>query len=249
VSVLVVEGVCLGPSRRTAWVPLLGEVHFEIERGEVVAIVGGRRSGKTMLLQIAAGIRKPECGSVRLGERELTQLRERTRVDLRGRELIWLDRRGMAQRLKVASMVGWSVSLKRGRREAARAACQMLERVGVLDCAGKRWAELSPWEQVCAGLARAFIATPELVIVDDLLDGLGPEGTLQASRLLRSLIADSESRPGVLMSVSDRDSAVLADRVWSLASGKLKPTAGHRRSSGDVIEIRRPKGGESRGVG
>jgi len=249
VSVLVVDRVCLGPSRRTAWVPLLGEVSFDVERGEVVAIVGGRRAGKTVLLEIAAGIRRPECGSVRLGERELTQLRERARVDLRGRELVWLDRRGMAQRLQVASMVGWSLSLKRGRREAARVACQMLERVGALDCASKRWAELSPWEQVRVGFARAFIATPDLVIFDDLLDGLGSEGTLQAFRLLRSLIAESASRPGVLTSVSDRDSAVLADRVWSLASGKLKPTLGHRRSNADVIELRRSKGGESRGVG
>jgi ABC-type lipoprotein export system ATPase subunit len=247
-SALLVDGVCLGRSRGAGWVPLLTEVSFDVERGEVVAIMGGRRSGKTTLLEIAAGITRPECGSVRLGEHELTRLRERKRVRLRARELVWLDRGGMAQRLQVARMVGWSLSLTRGRREAARLAGQMLERVGALDCASKRWAELSPWKQVRVALARAFTAAPRLVVVDDLLDGLGPEGTLEVFRLLRLLIAESESRPGVLMSACDRDSAVLADRVWSLDRGRLKPTAGHRRSNADVIDLW-GEGGESRSVG
>jgi predicted ABC-type transport system involved in lysophospholipase L1 biosynthesis ATPase subunit len=246
---LVVAGVCLGRSRGVSWVPLLSDVSFDVERGEVVAIVGGRRAGKTTLLEIAAGIAMPERGSVRLGEHELRGMPERKRVRLRGREIVWLDRRGMAQRLQVARMVGWRPSLTRGRRESERLAGHMLERVGALECANKRWAELSPWEQVRVALARAFVATPELVVVDDLLDGLGSEGTPQAFRLLRSLISEADSRPGVLISASDRDSAVFADRVWSLDGGKLTPTLGHSRSNADVIQLRRPGSGESSSVG
>jgi predicted ABC-type transport system involved in lysophospholipase L1 biosynthesis ATPase subunit len=231
------------------WVPVLSDLSFDVEWGEVAAIVGGRRSGKTTALEIAAGIRRPESGSVRLGGRELVQLAERKRVRLRGREIVWLDRPGMAQRMRVARMVGWRVSLTDGRREAARRAREMLERVGARECADKRWVELSPWEQVRVGLARAFIVAPELVVVDDLLDSLGSEGTLQAFRLLRSLIGESESRPGVLMSAAERDSAVLADRVWSLEGGKLRPTLGHRRSHADVIQLWEPGSGESRSVG
>ncbi len=244
-SVLVVEGVCLGRSRGAGWVPVLSDVSFDVERGEVVGIVGGRRAGKTTLLEIAAGIAMPERGAVRLGEHELTRMPERKRVRLRGREVVWLDRVGMAQQLQVSRIVGWPLSLTCGRREARRRAGLMLERVGALDCASKRWAELSPWEQVLVGLARGFVASPELVVVDDLLDGLGSDGTTRASRLVRLLIAESASRPGLLMSASDRDSAVLSDRVWSLGDGRLTPISGHRRSQADVLplRLRREEGG------
>jgi putative ABC transport system ATP-binding protein len=247
--VLVVEGVGLGRSRGAGWLPVLSDVSFDVERGEVVAIVGGRRAGKTTLLEIAAGIAMPERGSVLLGERELAGMRESKRVHLRGREVVWLDRLGMAQPFRVAKIVGFPVSLARGGREAERRAVLMLERVGALDLARKRWAQLSPWEQVLVGLARGFVASPDLVVVDDLLDGLGSDGTTQASRLARSLIAESASRPGLLMSVSDRDSAVLADRVWSLGDGKLTPTFGHKRSQADVLPLRPVTGGETRSVG
>ena len=239
-SVLVVDGVCGGLSRGGCPVPLLSDVSFDVERGEVVAVVGGRLSGKTTLLTIAAGVAVPERGSVCLGGRELTGMSSGERARLRGRdrEVVWLNRVGMAQRLKVSKIVGWSALF--GGKETARRVGQMLERVGALDCAEKRWADLSPWEQLLVGLARAFVADPKLVVVDDLLDALGPPATTEASRLLRSLIAESESRCGVLMSVSGRDSAIYADRAWSLGSGgKLTPTSGHHDSEADIIPLRR----------
>lgn len=127
----------------------------------------------------------------------------------------------------------------------------MLERVGAFDCARERWADLSPRQQLLVGFAQAFVASPRLVIVDDLLDALGSRATKEASDLLRSLVVEAEPRCGVLMSASDRDSAVFADRVWSLGSGgKLTPTSGHRVSDAQILPLRRrDQGGGSRHVG
>jgi putative ABC transport system ATP-binding protein len=251
VSVLVVAGVCQGSSGGDGWVPLLSDVSFDVERSEVVAIVGGRLSGKTTLLKIAAGITTPETGSVQLCQREISRLSERERVRLRGRELVWLNRAGMEQRLEVSKIVGWPLAVHRGRKETERRAGQMLERVGALDCAHQRWADLSPWQQLLVGFAQAFAGNPAIVVIDDLLDALGARATKTASDLLRSLIAEAEPRCGVLMSACDRDSALFADRVWSLErGGKLSPTSGHHNTQADILPLRRrDEGGGSRRVG
>jgi putative ABC transport system ATP-binding protein len=240
VSLLVVSGVSQGVSRGRSgrWLPVLIDVSFEVDRGEVVGIVGGALSGKTTLLSIAAGLCVPEVGSVRLGDLELRSLRKSKRAKLRGNELVWLNRAGMSQKLEVTKIVGWPLARQsRGRRGIERRAAEVLERVGAADCAGQRWGDLSRWEQVLVGLAQGFVGDPMIVVIDDLLDALGMPWTAQASDLLRSLIDDTGRRCGVVMSASDRDSVVLADRVWSLEQGgKLIPTAGHY-NRGTVIQL------------
>ncbi len=239
----VSQGFLRGPSKR--WVQVLNDVSFGVERGEVVGIVGGRLSGKTTLLEIGAGLRVPERGSVQLGDLELTGLPERRRASLRGGEIMWLNRAGMSQKLAVSKIVGWPLAKHRGRRATERRAAEMLERVGAAHCARKHWDDLSRWEQVLVGFAQGFVGEPRIIVIDDLLDALGTPWTEEASDLLRSLIEEAGRSCGVLMSASDRDSVVLADRVWSLEqNGKLIPTTGHRGSNADVLPFRPRAQGE-----
>jgi ABC-type cobalamin/Fe3+-siderophores transport system ATPase subunit len=122
----------------------------------------------------------------------------------------------------------------------------MLGRVGAAHCARQRWDDLSRWEQVLVGLAQGFaLRRPLVVVIDDLLDALGEPWTRQASDLLRSLVEDADRSCGVVMSVSDRDSALYADRVWALENGSLIPTAGHRNEHAEVVPLR--PGQERRG--
>lgn len=246
---LVVSAVSHGFATGKGWTPLLDKVSFEVEAGEMVAIVGGRGAGKTTLLNIAAGILPPEGGSVRLGDHELADLDEANRVCLRGRdrELVWLNRAGMSQKFYVSRIVGWALAWELGWNGAEHRAVEMLERVGAKDCARCRWADLSRWEQVLVGLAQAFVVEPRIIVVDDLLDGLGWPASEDASKLVRSLMRDSGRLSGVLMSASDADSAIYADRVWMLdADGRLTPTAGHQGAAADVVTLRSKCGGSSR---
>jgi putative ABC transport system ATP-binding protein len=238
---LVAEGVCRGFARGRGgpWVQVLSGVSFDVQPGEVVGIVGARLSGKTTLLRVAAGLDAPEEGVVRLGASELTGLSDRERAALRGDRIVWVSRRGMSQRLEAVKIVGWPLARSRGRRETERRAAQMLERVGAAHCAGRRWGDLLPWEQVLVGLAQGFAGDPEIVVIDDLLDALGGRRTEEASDLLRTLVAEGGNRCGVLMSASDIESVLLADRVWSLEQGgKLIPTAGHHGGDADIIPFR-----------
>jgi ABC-type lipoprotein export system ATPase subunit len=236
-EVLSTEGVWKGFSRGGRWTGVLEDVSFQVGRGEVVAIVGGRLGGKTTLLKVAAGMERPDKGSVSLGDRQLIGLGDRHLARLLGHEILWLDRDGPGLEMEVSRFVGWPLAVcGRGRREAERAAARALERVGARECTGRRWSELSNWQRVLVGLARAYAAGPRVVIVDDLLDALGTRATEEASDLLRSLVAESECRCGVLMSASDVESAMFADRVWSFTRrGRLKLMSGQPSGEGEII--------------
>jgi putative ABC transport system ATP-binding protein len=220
-------------------VSVLEGVSLEVASGEVVAIVGGRLSGKTTLFQLIAGTEAPDAGTVALDGRELTALSRRRRERLLGDQLVWMDRYGPAlESVKVWRFVGWPLASTRGRKHAEKRAMQMLERVGARDYADRCWGELSNWQRMLVGLARAFAGTPRVIVLDDLLDTLGTPGTEEASDLLRSLLEETGQPCAALMSASDLDSAMFADRVWSLRNGKLTPLAGQQSSNADIIPLR-----------
>jgi ABC-type lipoprotein export system ATPase subunit len=243
---MVSHGFSRGRRGAKRWVQAFENASFDVQRGEVVAIVGSRLSGKTTLLSCMAGQRVPEAGSVMLGDVELSRLSERKRAKLRQDGLVWVNRAGMSQKLQVTKIVGWPLVTRRcGCRDTEQRAAEMLERVGAAHCARQRWDDLSRWEQVLVGLAQGFaLRAPLTVVIDDLLDALGEPWTRQASDLLRSLIEDADRSCGIVMSVSDRDSALYADRVWALENGSLIPTAGHRNEHAEVVPLR--TGRESR---
>jgi predicted ABC-type transport system involved in lysophospholipase L1 biosynthesis ATPase subunit len=265
-ALLSLQHVRKAYSRGDEQASVLADVSFAVGSGEIVAIVGGRLAGKTTLLRIAAGMEEPDEGSVSLGGRNLGELRERSRSRLLGREILWIDRDGPRRNMEVSKFVGWPLALHgRGRRHAERAAVRALERVGAGECVGRRWRELSDWQRVLVGLARAFAGSPRVVIVDNLLDALGSRDGEEASKLLDALIEESEPRCGVLLSVSDIPSAtaIAADREFSLTrEGTLKQLSSGWSADdpddgggGDADVIPLPKhakdteDGESRGVG
>jgi putative ABC transport system ATP-binding protein len=219
---LSIEGVWKGYSRGSKWTEVLASVSLDVQPGEVVAVSGDRFRGKTTLLKIAAGLERPTKGSVSLGDCKLTDCWDAKQSHLLGHEIRWLDRHGPKMKMDVARFVGLPQALHgRGRRQAERAAAQALERVGARQCLGRRWGELSDGQRLLVSLARAFVGSPLIVVIDDLLDGLGGHGTEEASDLLRSLVEASEPRCGVLISVSSTESAMYADQVWSI-TGKRR---------------------------
>jgi predicted ABC-type transport system involved in lysophospholipase L1 biosynthesis ATPase subunit len=246
-TLLAVGHVSKGFSRGGHWSGVLEQVSFEVGPEEVVALVGGRLAGKTTLLRIAAGMERPDRGTVSFNDSSLADLPDRSRARLLGHEIVWVDRDGPGLEVEVSRFVGWPLALHgRGRREVERIAARMLERVGARDCIARKWGELSNSQRVLVGLARGFAGDPKLVIVDDLLDALGARPTEETSDLVRSLIEESNSDCAVLMSASDTESALFADRVFSITSkGKLKLLSGHAAHEGDIIPF--PQKDETRG--
>lgn len=222
-ALLLLEGVSKCYRRgETLRRVVLEEVSLAVAAGEIVAIDAERRAGKTTLLRIAAGMQKPDAGSVCLAGNDLAALPPQARAGLLGREIGWADRRSPGNPWQVLDYVSLPLILSGDRREERRArdrGLAALDRVGAARCAAQRWDELADYEQVLVGLARMYAHRPRLIIADDLLDDLRVRGSLEAGDLLRSIVQELDC--GVLASVSDTEAALVADRVLSLRGGRL----------------------------
>lgn len=226
--VLALDGVWKGfdrGGRGGHWVSVLEDVSLTVQAREVVSVVGTRDEGKTTLVTIAAGIERPERGSVRVGSVELVGLKGRRLSRVLRTHIGLVGRDGPNTRDRMGAYVG--LRLASGQRFSPRKRSllvrEVLERLDVADCAMSRWDELSRWQRVRVELAQAIVTRPRLLLVDDVLDGLGLVKTNEAMELMRDLAG--EVGCGVLMVASDIMAADASHHVWKLAGKKLRQIA------------------------
>lgn len=250
-DLLTMRGVSKGYWRGARHLAVLIDVSLRVGRGEIVAAVGARDEGKTTLLKLAAGMEQPDEGQVLVEGQALVDLSAQERERLLGEKITWIGRERPSFAWTALQYVALPLTLgrKRGRSEADRLAMAALERIGVAECAGQRWDELSNWERMLVGFARAYASRPRLIVIDDLLDGFGMLRTQEAGELLRSII--DELGCGVLMSATGMEATLLADSVWSFGKGRLKPMTALPGDGAEVIDFPGgfAPGGGSRSVG
>lgn len=220
---------------------VLVDVTVRVGPSEVVAVVGARDEGKTTLLRLAAGIERPDEGQVLLDGQDFDQLSATERERLLGGQIAWVSRERPGIAWTACQFVTVPLTLGRRRRHARRLALAALDFVGAARCADQTWEELSNWERMLVGLARAYACRPRLIVVDDLLDGFGMLRMQEAGEILRSVVDDLHC--GVLMSASGMEATLAADEVWSLGRGHLRPmTGGQPGVAADVIDFPRGVG-------
>jgi ABC-type lipoprotein export system ATPase subunit len=242
-SLLSLVGVCRVARRGGRVEPLLVDVSLEVEAGELVGIVGTRSQGKTTLLQIAAGLERPDGGLVCFRGRDLAGVRDRELARLLREEIGLAGQSGPRVDLRVVHYVAAPllVDRRRGRRRAAFARAESaLERVGMESRCEQRWDDLSRWDRALVEIAQGIVTAPRLLLVDDVSDGLGMWETVRVTGLLRSFAREDEV--GILMAVSDGEAALAADRVFSLAEGRLEALAGRNKPPENVVKLPFAKG-------
>ncbi len=250
-ELLSLEGVCKGYRRGARRFSVLVDVSLEVGAGEIVAVVGPRHAGKTTLLKIAAGLEEPDDGGVRFGRLDLAGCSDEEHSRVLGHEIVWVHGRSTKVKFLVLDDLALPLVLGRGhgRREAQDLAMAALERVGVPECARRCWDDLSNWERVLVGFARGFACHPRLMVVDNLIEGFGMSRTQEAGELLLSFV--QETGCGVLMSASEVEPTLVADRTWSFERGRLKLMSDLTRGNATVIAMydgaRRDRGSRSTG--
>lgn len=145
---------------------------LEVERGEMVAIVGASGSGKSTLLNILSGLDEPTAGSARVAGHDLLGMSTRERLGYRRSTVgfVWQQTaRNLLHYLTAAENVALPIQLARpGRRRVARErAHELLDLVGVGHCADRRPGEMSGGEQQRTAVAVAVANRPEVLFADE----------------------------------------------------------------------------------
>ena len=181
----------------------LGGVSFEVELGEILAVIGGSGCGKSTLLRAIAGLDPPSEGAVVLdGERIGAPHAKIGIIFQEPRLLPWL---------RVADNVGFGLAEQPKAARAQRVAAA-LKRVGLADKANVWPRELSGGQAQRVAIARALVPRPEVLLLDEPFSALDAFTRTDLQDHLLDLWADA--MPTLLLVTHDVDEAiVLADRI------------------------------------
>jgi putative ABC transport system ATP-binding protein len=193
---------------------------LSVSAGEIVAVMGPSGSGKSTLLHCAAGIIKPDAGTVRYDGRDLTALSDVRRSQLRRSEFGFVFQFGqLVPELTCVENVALPLRLGGARRKAAeQRASEWLERLEVSDVGARRPGDVSGGQGQRVAVARALVTAPRIVFADEptgALDSLNGERVMQ---LLTN--AARESGAAVVLVTHEARVAAYSDREVIVRDGR-----------------------------
>jgi putative ABC transport system ATP-binding protein len=188
-------------------------------RGTFTAVMGPSGSGKSTFLHCAAGLDRPDSGSVLLDGVELTGLKEKKLTRLRRDRVGFVFQSfNLLPALTVVENVTLPLRLA-GRRVNRRAVDEVIERTGLAARRKHRPGELSGGQQQRVAIARALVTRPAVLFGDEPTGALDTRTAREVLGLLRSAVRDGGQT--VVMVTHDPVAAAHADRVVFLADGRL----------------------------
>jgi putative ABC transport system ATP-binding protein len=194
-------------------------VTLAIGAGETVALVGASGAGKSTLLAMLAGLDVPTSGTVLLDGRNLAELDEDARAQLRANSVGFVFQAfHLLPALTALENVMLPLELA-GRRDAASTAREMLARVGLADRTGHYPRQLSGGEQQRVALARASVTRPSVLFADE------PTGNLDTATgtSICDLLFELNREAGTTLVLVTHDVALAArcERRLTMAAGRL----------------------------
>jgi iron complex transport system ATP-binding protein len=209
----------IGYRRRSRVRTVMGGLNLDLERGDLVCLLGRNGTGKSTLLRTIAGMQPPLAGSVQLGGKPIETL---SRMELAARLSVVLTDRTSTGALTARRMVelgryphlGWSGKLD---SEDLRAVDRALAHVGAEHLADRDSNELSDGERQRVMVARALAQEPVVLLLDEPTAFLDAPARVELLALLRRLARTEQL--AIVVSTHDLDLALrLADALWLVTS-------------------------------
>ncbi|MDP3735986.1 MAG: ATP-binding cassette domain-containing protein [Hyphomonadaceae bacterium] len=199
------------------------DLDLDVRKGEIIGVIGGSGTGKSVLLRSIVGLNKPVKGDIEVFGQKLNEISHEKRVAIERRWGVMFQDGALFSTLTVrenvmAPMVEHTKAPRALMRELADLKIRLagLE----LEAAVKRPADLSGGMRKRAALARALALDPDLVFLDEPTAGLDPIGAQKFDELVRSL-SDALGLT-VFLVTHDLDTLVaICDRIAVLSDGKV----------------------------
>lgn len=200
---------------------ILFDVGTRIEGGEIIILTGPSGSGKTTLLTLIGALRSAQKGSVEVLGQELLNAKEKALIKVR-RQIGYifqshnlLDSLTIHQNVQMALQLG---GVKR--RDGKDRIATVLQRVGLAEHEHKYPRELSGGQKQRAGIARALVNRPQVVLADEPTASLDGASGRDVVELIQDLAREDGS--AVILVTHDNRILDVADRILHLEDGHMK---------------------------
>jgi phospholipid/cholesterol/gamma-HCH transport system ATP-binding protein len=219
--------------------PVLRGVNLELEAGKITTIIGGSGSGKTVLLKHLNALVLPDRGSVLVDGTDITQLGARALNDMRQKFGVLFQGAALLDSMTIFDNVAFPLreKTKLGAGQITKRVEERLEQVGLSGMGYKFPAEVSGGMKKRAGLARALVMEPEIILFDEPTTGLDPLLGKSIHDLIRKMHA-TFGFTGVIVSHDIPEVFRISDRIALLANGiiaEVGPTEQFIASSNPMV--------------
>ena len=199
-------------------VPALQGITLNIERGEMLAIIGASGSGKSTLMNIIGLLDKPTLGSYTFQGADVSRLSDNKLAEMRSKKLGFVFQEyNLLSRASALSNVELPL-IYSGARQRHKRAAEALERVGLGPRAKHKPTELSGGEQQRVAIARALVNNPDIILADEPTGNLDSATTDQIISVFRNLNQEGIT---VVLVTHEMDIAEQTQRIIRLYDGKI----------------------------
>ncbi len=209
----------------------LKRINLNVMRGEICCIFGTSGSGKSTLLNQLAGMEKPTRGQVSIGGVPISRLSENQLASFRQQHLGFVFQSyNLLPNLTATENVALPLMFRGVPRAAAGAGRpEMPLPGGLIPPSGPLPRQMSGGQQQRAGIARAFIARPDVVFADEPTGNLDSKTTVEIMDMICSFARDYHQT--IILVTHDPEMASYADRIVTLIDGEIVPNQVNNKES------------------
>ena len=202
--------------------PVLKGIDLEINKGEVVAIVGASGAGKSTLLHILGTLDAPDKGKVYIQDKDVFGQSSKNLAAFRNKSIGFvfqfhnlLPEFSAVENVMIPGLIG-----QRNDQEVKQRALSLLDMLGLKDRMDHKPSELSGGEQQRVAVARAMINSPDLILADEPSGNLDSKNAVDLHNLFFQLRKDIGQT--FIIVTHNEELAGMADRKIELKDGKIK---------------------------